>query len=110
MNITLSNPPSRAQRRFLTIEGVPASTPEESLYAQHPSGTPTGGPGQVKWLITDPTRDAPTSRWRSYRETCVRLVERNPGNPLAAAYLEEAERVLTWRAALPEHLHFWRED
>lgn len=110
-NAPLSSPSLRTQRRFLTIEGLPASTPTESLYWQHPTGTPTTlVRGDVNWLLTTPSRDAPTCRWRSYRETCRRLVERNPGNPLAAAYLAAADKVLAWRASVPEHLHFWAED
>lgn len=110
-NAPLSSPSLRTQRRFLTIQGLPASTPTESLYGQHPTGTPTTPvKGDQNWLLTVPSRDAATSRWRSYRETCATLVARNPDNPLATAYLEAAERVLTWRASVPEHLHFWAED
>lgn len=107
----MSAPVARWRRAGLTTQGSPASSLAESVLAQHPTGTPIRPvQGPMNWLLEEPSMYAPTSRWLTYRETCRRLVARHPENPLAAAYLEAAEGVLTWRTALPGHLHFWAED
>ncbi|WP_146255397.1 hypothetical protein [Azospirillum sp. TSA6c] len=111
MNTNASTLSLRMQRRLLNRRGEPASSMLDSVYAQHPPGTPTKPvTGPVPWLLDNPGREAPTADWLVYRASCEQLVARHPNNPRAQACLDAAQEVLTWRAALPEHLHFWRED
>jgi hypothetical protein len=111
MNMTSSTPSERTQRGLLNLQGHQACSMMESLLFLHPSGAPDGSVrGPINWLVTPPGSTSSTARWRSFRETCARISANNPDNPKAQAMVTAVDQVLTWRAELPEHLHFWDED
>ncbi len=97
------------RRRVLTMAGVPASDPRETVLAQHPPATPDPLPPGPMMMIDPPSPLSPTARWRSYRDECRRFADAYPRDPRMAALLAAADTALAWRAALPDRLRFWPE-
>lgn len=109
----MSAPVKRHQRALLTMQGLPASSPAESVLAQHPPALPSPLPGPNRYLcILPPTSWSSTAKWNAFHAGWRARAEvtDEASAPIPAAVAQAAQAVLDWRAALPEHLHFWAED
>ena len=57
-----------------------------------------------------PSPSSPTSHWRYYRETCLRLLQENPRSLMLAGMLQHAEAALAFRETVPLESRFWRPE
>lgn len=103
----------RYQRMRLTMQGLPTSNLADSVLVRHPPALPTPFPGLNRYLcIRTPNPWSPTADWVAFHAKWHARAEAvdEAVDPVPAALRQAAQAALNWRAALPEHLHFWRED
>lgn len=106
-------PGKRRQRVGLTFQGFPAASLAESVLAQQPQGLPMPLPKPNNYLcILQPSLLASTALWTAFQARWQARAEAiaEADDPVPAAVAKAAQELLTWRAALPEPLHFWDED
>lgn len=80
------------------------------LLLQHPDESPEIT-GTLPYLLEPPRRLSSTSRWLRFREeTLLPLIAERPDDPHLSHFLQQAEAVLAWRAAVPPDRRFWKAD
>lgn len=107
----------RARQDELKAQGFGTFSPEFQaamprlwqLRYQQPSGTPDTFPAPLGGLYDPPSDIASTARWRRWRDGMAESAFHSD-DPNYSAFLQAADALLAWRAALAPEDHFWRPD
>jgi hypothetical protein len=83
---------------------------QEQMYHQHPETGPEVT-GDLPYLIHPPSKLASTASWISFRDKSLRsMIQDRPDAPNLPRFVEQAEKVLAWRATVPPEGRFWKAD
>jgi hypothetical protein len=94
------------------MEGLETETRQDTLYWQHPvmGPAPRLSDQSVMVLCKIPRLFDSNWVWMDFRAQMAERAAMNPEHPGPRFYMEEVDKVLAWRATVPEHLQFWEED
>ena len=87
-------------------------TPDDKaqILMEHPDESPEIV-GTLPYLIHPPSRLASTARWLAFRDRTLRpLIKERPDDPFLPHFLEQAEKVLVWRATIAPERRIWKAD
>lgn len=87
-------------------------TPDEygQLLYEHPDESPEIV-GTLPYLIDPPSRLASTARWMKFREkTLLPAIAAMPDDPNLPRFLEQAEKIIAWRATIAPERRIWKAD
>jgi len=83
---------------------------QKAICFAHPQALPGTLPSSQFCISWTPNSFSATSEWEAWRDERERSVTRNPASLNCRIILAAAEAALAWRAALPEKLHFWKDE
>ncbi len=86
--------------------------PEEKIQVltEHPDESPEIV-SILPYLIHPPSRLASTGRWVEFRDRTLRpLIEARPDDPHLPCFLEQAEKIIAWRATIAPERRIWKGD
>ncbi len=87
-------------------------TPDEykEMLFSHPSESPEIV-GVLPYLIDPPSILASNARWVKFRDGTLRpMIEAMPDDPNLPRFLEQAEKILAWRATIAPERRIWKAD
>ena len=92
------------------IYGLLAGREEKArLYLEHPEECPEII-GTLDYLIHPPSKLSSTAAWIRFRDgTLLPIIELRPEDKNLPNFLVQVEKILAWRATVPEEKRFWKK-
>lgn len=101
---------ARLARARLNLNGEPASSLEDTLLWQQPSGRPPIPPLD-SGLVDPPPATASNAIWVEFQYMWKVRKAQGTANPKTCdEWVSAIEKLLAWRKGLPVHLHFWAAE